>query len=242
MQSRFATASIVFWMLSCLACALQKPSPASKPSAPFTEETQEVRARIDAVGSALAEKSKTTSDVLSDAALLELHPWPRFRAAVRDAASAKPIVLVTKDEPGIPLTVHGVVRGEDGKPVADALVYLYHTNAKGSYDREGGPVISDSTTQAHLFGYVRTDKEGRFEVRTVRPASYPDSDQSAHIHVMITGPGKDQRRMNSEIVFDDDPKLTPAERTRDRSSGGGVCKVEVDKDKKQTVRPVFVLR
>lgn len=242
MQSRFATASIVFWMLATLACALQQPSPASKPAAKFDVETQEVRARIDAVASALTDKSKTTSDVLSDAALLDLHVWPRFRAAIRDAATAKPIVLVTKDEPGIPLTVHGVVRGEDGTPAADAMVYLYHTNAKGSYDRDGGPVISDSTKQAHLFGYVRTDKEGRFEVRTVRPASYPDTDQSAHIHVVLTGPGKDQRMTNSEVVFDDDPKLTPPERTRDRSSGGGVCKVDVDKDKKQTVRPVFVLR
>jgi hypothetical protein len=242
MPSRFAAASIVFWMLATVACALQQPSSPPKPAARFDEETQEVRARIDAVARALVEKSKTTSDVLSDAALLDLHSWPRFRAAIRDAASAKPLVLVTKDEPGIPLTVHGLVRGEDGKPVADALVYLYHTNAKGTYDRDGGPVIADSTTQAHLFGYVRTDKEGRFEVRTVRPASYPETEESAHIHVVLARPGKDPRTVNSEIVFDDDPKLTPAERARERTSGGGVCKVEVDKEKKQTVRPVFVLR
>jgi protocatechuate 3,4-dioxygenase beta subunit len=32
---------------------------------------------------------------------------------------------------------------------------------------------------------LKTEREGRFELRAIRPSGYPDSDLPAHIHIEI---------------------------------------------------------
>jgi hypothetical protein len=64
----------------------------------------------------------------------------------------------------------------------------------------------------------------------------------AHIHVHISGAGDDRRSADSEVRFDDDPKLTPEWRARSRSDGGIICPVEIDAKANQTVKPAFLLR
>ena len=58
---------------------------------------------------------------------------------------------------------------------------------------------------ARLFGYVRTDKEGKFELHTIKPSGYPQSDLPAHIHVHVTAEG--YRNFVNEFLFDDDERL-----------------------------------
>lgn len=85
----------------------------------------------------------------------------------------------------------GTVKDNIGKPVTGALVYLYHTDCRGWYAADAPHVLQYEGDMRHarLFGDVKTDKEGKFELHTIKPAGYPKSDLPAHIHVHVTAQG-----------------------------------------------------
>src|SRR4030095_14658819 len=58
---------------------------------------------------------------------------------------------------------------------------------------------------ARLFGYVKTDKNGMFELHTIKPSGYPKSDLPAHIHVHVSADGF--QSFVTEFLFDDDERL-----------------------------------
>ena len=76
---------------------------------------------------------------------------------------------------GDPVTLVGRVLTPDCKPIANARVDVWHTDANGNYD------MTKTYTSR---GYVLTDGEGRFQFETILPAIY--TGRTAHIHVMIT--------------------------------------------------------
>jgi protocatechuate 3,4-dioxygenase beta subunit len=109
------------------------------------------------------------------------------------------ISLAPADEPGERLIVSGRVFGPDGKtPVADASLYVYQTDKEGIYSRP----VNDSRTP-RLRANLRSDAEGRYEYSTIKPGSYPDTRNPAHIHYVVKAPGYRDRIF--EIVFADDP-------------------------------------
>jgi protocatechuate 3,4-dioxygenase, beta subunit len=111
--------------------------------------------------------------------------------------------ITAKNEPGERLTVSGVVYGADGKtPVANASVYVYHTDATGRYT----PGAKDDSRNPRLRGYLRTDAQGRYEYSTIKPAPYPGDGPPAHIHYHVNAPGYQVRVF--EIVFEGDPKIS----------------------------------
>jgi protocatechuate 3,4-dioxygenase beta subunit len=186
---------------------------------PPAEEPAEIASRIDAASKALAAHEKGVSEILTDPALLGAHEFPRFRALIEKHAETGTITLSAKDEPGPRLLVKGRVLDEDGHRVAGALVYAYHTDHKGWYSHRGPHVGGNSgdVKHARLFGYVRTDAEGEFELDTIRPEGYPRSDLPQHIHIHFDAKGF--QPLVSEILFDDDPRLTA--RMRERGLGEG---------------------
>jgi protocatechuate 3,4-dioxygenase, beta subunit len=100
-------------------------------------------------------------------------------------------------------TVSGIVYGADGKtPLANASVYVYHTDATGRYT----PGPTDDNRNPRLRGYLRTDAQGRYEYTTIKPAPYPGDGPPAHIHYHVNAPGHQERVF--EIVFEGDPKLS----------------------------------
>jgi protocatechuate 3,4-dioxygenase, beta subunit len=118
------------------------------------------------------------------------------------------VTMVTKEEPGERLVVSGVVFGADGKtPLAGASVYVYHTDVKGLYS----PGTNDNRNP-RLRGYMRTDAQGRYEYRTIKPAPYPGNGPPAHIHYHVNAPGYQERVF--EIVFEGDPKISDDIRAR----------------------------
>jgi protocatechuate 3,4-dioxygenase beta subunit len=131
-------------------------------------------------------------------------------AGIMLGASANTLQLATPDEPGTRLTVSGVVRGKDGKPIAGAEIHAYQTDNRGWYT----PAKPMDEPHARLSGHLRTDAEGRFELRTIRPGRYPwtahiggsERHIPAHIHLDITAPGQGEHRF--QLVFADDPLLT----------------------------------
>jgi protocatechuate 3,4-dioxygenase beta subunit len=111
-------------------------------------------------------------------------------------------IITNKEEPGERLVVAGIIFGADGKtPLANASVYVYHTDANGHYT----PGPKDDNRNPRLRGYMRTDAQGRYEYTTIKPAPYPGNGPPAHIHYHVNAPGYQERIF--EIVFEGDPKI-----------------------------------
>jgi protocatechuate 3,4-dioxygenase beta subunit len=183
---------------------------------------------LDAVRQALESGGKDVSDILTDPARMGLHADTRFRELIRAHAWKADARLVTPAEPGQPIVVRCTVRDEAGKPVEGAVVYVYHTSAKGWYAADRPHVRGHEGDRRHarLFGYVRTGADGRFTIRTIRPAGYPQSDLPQHIHVEISASGK--RAQATELLFEDDPRLTPERRTWAKGQGFTISPVRRD--------------
>lgn len=129
---------------------------------------------------------------------------------------------------GEPTFCHGRVIGTDGKPVAGAVLDLWQSNDEGFYD-----VQLDSFDEHKLRARLKTDAEGRYWFRTIKPTSYPVPTDGpvglildrmgrhpmrpAHLHVAVTAPGyetlvthlfvKGDPYIDSDVVFGVKPSL-----------------------------------
>jgi len=121
--------------------------------------------------------------------------------------------LITPSEPGERLTVHGqVVDAQDLKPRANVTVYAYNTDAQGYYGE------NKAEYPPRLYGWARTDREGRFELSTIKPGRYPTMRVPAHIHFALWGAGFPPQG-GSEVQFEGDSYLTPQMLAEDRALG-----------------------
>ena len=206
------------------------PLPAAQGAHRFTpppgQETPAIQSLIDSARTALA-AGRTSTDLLADPTFVMAHEWPRFGQLIREHPAPTKLTLVTPQEPGQRLTINGIALDASGKPLAEALVYLYHTSARGWYSDRAAHVMAPDGDRKHarLFGYLRAAADGTFEIHTIRPAGYPDSNLPAHIHIEIQRPRQGTWWV-SEIQFDDDPRLTPAAREQSRLERFVICPVE----------------
>ena len=119
--------------------------------------------------------------------------------------------IASPEEPGEKILIRGIVFQPDGEtPAEGVILYVYHTNLEGIYEKKGNET-GNGKRHGYLRSWMKTDKNGRYEFRTFKPGSYPSGSQSAHIHITIKPPNKDEYWTKS-YLFDDDPLLT----TRDR--------------------------
>lgn len=218
----------------------QPAAPDTRFTPPPGEETAEIRALIDRARAAF-DSGRTVTSVLTDDAFQPVRAWPRFRGLIKDRAATGLVTLTPSSEPGEPMHVRGTVRDAGGRAVAGALVYVYQTSAKGWYSDKAAHISGNSgdTRHARLFAYLRTDAEGGYEFRTIRPAGYPATDLPAHIHIEIQAGGGSRV---TEIVFEDDPRLTPAWRERSENEGFSVATVSRGADGAQQIVVDFALR
>ncbi len=115
-------------------------------------------------------------------------------------------------EPGERLVVDGQVFAPDGvTSVAGVTLYAYQTDSSGLYQ-------NDSSHIARLHGWIRTDAQGRFEFRTIRPAPYPNRSIPAHIHFHAWGGGY-PLQWTEDLKFADDPLLTPHDTANSQALG-----------------------
>lgn len=125
-------------------------------------------------------------------------------------------VLSAWGEAGAPLSVSGRVFAADGgAPVEGLTLYVYHTDARGLYSEQDG---SGQEPQPRIKGWVRTDREGRYEFQTTRPGAYPSRRNPAHIHVKAYGAGHPEQWL-PDFLFEDDPLVTAETRARYRDLG-----------------------
>lgn len=143
------------------------------------------------------------------------------------AASAR---IARPDEPGDKLTIEGVVRDDAKRPVAGVIVYAYHTDAAGIY-----PPSAAGTKHRHgkLRGFAQTDRAGKYRFDTIRPVGYPKTDIPQHVHMHVVEPGRCHYVID-DIVFADDPRLTPAQRKSHMNGRGGFGVATPTRDKAGT--------
>jgi hydroxyquinol 1,2-dioxygenase len=118
---------------------------------------------------------------------------------------------------GEPLIVTGTVAAPDGRPLADAIVDVWHSDDDGHYDVQKGGGADAPAMRARF----RTDSAGRFRFWTIKPAAYPIPDDGtvgdmlkaqgrhpwrpAHVHFMIEAPGF--RKLVTHVFVAGDPYL-----------------------------------
>ncbi|GEM_PF-2591901 len=113
-------------------------------------------------------------------------------------------------EPGTKLTLRGHLTDETGKPLPGERIHVFHTNNHGFYAPTDSISGGMAENDPRIEGFLVTDSAGGFEVRTIRPASYPKQyrgrtiPQHVHFVVAVTG----FRAENFQVVFADDPAMT----------------------------------
>lgn len=129
-------------------------------------------------------------------------------------------VLAGAGEPGDRMLLTGTVRDGAGRAVAGTIVYAYHTDARGLYRADASLRGRGALRHGVLRGWARTDASGRYAFTTIRPAPYPSRDLPAHVHLHIIEPGRCTYWID-DVLFTDDPLLTPAQRRALATGRGG---------------------
>jgi protocatechuate 3,4-dioxygenase beta subunit len=146
----------------------------------------------------------------------------RDRAALPGLDAPSEIRITGEGEPGTPLFVEGTVYAPDGEtPAPGVVLYVYQTDITGLYQTSG--------RIPRLRGYLKTDAEGRYRYRTIRPGSYPNTTILAHIHTQLWGGGYEPQ-YNEDLNFGDDPFLAEGERRRSEAAGrfAWICTAKPD--------------
>lgn len=134
------------------------------------------------------------------------------------AQLASHAVIASKDEPGERMRIDGQVRHRDGKLAPGVIVYAYHTDAEGIYP------ANPESKHGRLRSWVKTDENGRYSFDTIRPAGYPNTNLPQHVHMHVIEVGRCTYYID-DLLFEDDPRLTPKERAQQPGRGGiGVVK------------------
>jgi catechol 1,2-dioxygenase len=194
------------------------------------EEFEQALEFIVAIGQATGDKKNEVvlaADILGVSTLVALQnnqdpegespsallgPFWRANAPMCDRGDT----IARSGTPGTPLTVSGTVRDPQGRPLADAVVDVWQASPVGLYENQD-PAQEDM----NLRGRFRTDVEGRFHFRTVRPAGYPvptdgpcgqllraqqrHPNRPAHLHFMVSKPG--HKVLITQVFADDDENL-----------------------------------
>jgi protocatechuate 3,4-dioxygenase beta subunit len=101
-------------------------------------------------------------------------------------------------EPGIvgrPVELSGQILTRSCRPVADALIELWHADDKGDYDNKG----------FRLRGHIFTDPRGHYAFRTIMPGLYPG--RTRHFHVKVQA-AAESPVLTTQLYFPGEPRNT----------------------------------
>ena len=93
------------------------------------------------------------------------------------------------DTTGESLAFEGLVLAHDCRPLAGAVIDIWHSDERGRYDNRG----------FRYRGHQFTDRTGAFRFETIRPVRY--SARTPHIHVKVQG--ETTRVLTTQVYFPD---------------------------------------
>jgi len=176
------------------------------------ETKNEVVLAADLLGVSTLVALQNNQDPQGESPAALLGPFWRANAPFCDGGES----IARSETPGVPLEVAGTVRDSAGRPVADATLDVWQASPVGLYENQD-PAQQDM----NLRGRFRTDAEGRFHFRSVRPAGYPvptdgpcgdllraqlrHPNRPAHLHFMVSKPG--HKVLVTQVFADDDENL-----------------------------------
>ena len=99
------------------------------------------------------------------------------------------VLLREPDTIGEPLVLEGLVLAPDCRPLAGAVIDVWHCDEHGHYDNRG----------FRYRGHQFTDAAGAFQLETIRPGHYPG--RTPHIHVTLQG--ETTRPLTTQLYFPD---------------------------------------
>lgn len=108
------------------------------------------------------------------------------------------------------MNIKGRVFLSDGKtPAANVLMYFYHTNSQGKYAKIGTENRSSyAWWHGYCRGWLKTNDKGGYEIRTIKPAPYPNGKEPTHIHFDVKAPTQKICYNMADFLFRGDPFLT----------------------------------
>lgn len=146
--------------------------------------------------------------------------------------------LVSKNEPGEPLIISGIVYDKDGvTPDSGVTLFVYQTDAGGYYHRP-----EENVFHPRILGWLRTGRDGRYEIQTIMPA--PEilvPNEPAHIHAHIFGNGMPEHFLH-EFWFQGDSRIPEEEMKRSAQLGDFSPIVRLKKGKDGVARGLRNIR
>jgi protocatechuate 3,4-dioxygenase beta subunit len=108
--------------------------------------------------------------------------------------------LIDQDDGGEQLTVFGVVRSTDGRPLPEAIVDVWSCASNGLYAAQ-----DPRQPPTNMRGLIKVDADGGYEFTLVRPTNYSvptdgpvgeflraaerPTQRAAHVHLTVSAPG-----------------------------------------------------
>jgi protocatechuate 3,4-dioxygenase, beta subunit len=133
-----------------------------------------------------------------------LGPFYPRNATERPRATDADLITVEGDRVlsgGVPIFLIGRVVDRRGNVVTDAAVEIWQCDANAVYHHPDGGAESARDPYFQGYGVSRTDANGDFRFRTIRPVAYPG--RTPHIHVRVQ-PSTD-RAFATQLYLADDP-------------------------------------
>lgn len=108
------------------------------------------------------------------------------------------------------VVINGRVLDRYGSPVPHTLIEVWQANASGAYADPTDPGFNPLDPNFTGKGRCMTDEDGRFQIRTVKPAAYPGAlgglYRPTHIHLSVFGPDLSSRLI-TQIYFEGEPLI-----------------------------------
>ncbi|GAA0713455.1 hypothetical protein GCM10009430_05240 [Aquimarina litoralis] len=113
---------------------------------------------------------------------------------------SKVIDLNPTSLPGIPLVISGRIYSKNKEAVPNAKIEIWHSTDTNAFQNENNFHFASPRT---LSGCLRTNKNGVYSVKTIRPGVH--GYRARHFHYKISAKG--YRTLQTQIYFKDDPRI-----------------------------------